>query len=176
MGHHIKAEKRRHSPTPRTPILVKKVDKKPSPKIATSKSVVHMEDKRSGTDDHLYSYSENTNCLNCFSKKMEINKLIDELAEVSERKEQLEKLLGNHQRKKKVSSKKVFKQKCSIKDKRSPSEHIISTCLSDDKEAKFYTGLPSVAHFELLYRFVYDKVKGMPYWRGRKNTLVNRIR
>ena len=49
----------------------------------------------------------------------------------------------------------------------------IDMYLKNDKQVHFYTGLPTVKHFELIYNYMYDKVKKMPYWRGDKRVVAN---
>ena len=48
--------------------------------------------------------------------------------------------------------------------------------LTSDKKVKYYTGLPSKAQYEVLFKFINSKMKKARYWRGDKNTVVNRVR
>jgi len=44
--------------------------------------------------------------------------------------------------------------------------------LVNDRNVKFYTGLLSKAVFDLLYKYVHDKVQEMHYWRGSTTTKI----
>jgi len=44
--------------------------------------------------------------------------------------------------------------------------------LVNDRNVKFYTGLPSKAVFDLLYKYVHDKVQQMHYWRRSTTTKI----
>ena len=74
---------------------------------------------------------------------------------------QLEQIVEEHERsqKKKTIRKSVIEVKSTSFD--------IDKYVKTDKQVHFYTGLPSEQHFNLLYDYVYDKVKVMSYWRGK---------
>ena len=49
--------------------------------------------------------------------------------------------------------------------------------MKNDKKCKYYTGLPSKEHFELILNYVQPKVEKMAYWRGTKYVIgVKQIR
>jgi DNA-binding NarL/FixJ family response regulator len=45
--------------------------------------------------------------------------------------------------------------------------------LSNDKQVKFYTGLPSKAHFDLLCEYIEPKMSKARYWHGPKKAVVH---
>ena len=164
----------------------------------------HQIDTTSGfkvENDH--SYSLQCSCVNlcCVSKQKTIQSLSDELIRLQEKHDTLCKEMETKTKqydeiiaikndelshknelcetktKQIESQKQQFKRSlASVKNVNLLSKHqaIVSNVLSTDQKTKFYTGLPTIGHFDLLFRFVKPKCEKMKYWKGRKNTVVNK--
>ena len=53
---------------------------------------------------------------------------------------------------------------------------LVLECLKNDSQVRYYTGIPNRKTFNLIYEYVLPKVRNMPYWRGHKNTVINKVR
>ena len=107
------------------------------------------------TSDHTYSL-QLCPCGNqcCHDKQILIQQLRKRIAE-------LELIADEHARSKKRSV--VHRNVVEVKSNRLD----INLYLKNDEQIHFYTGVPTLSHFNLLYDFVYEKVRNMSYWRGK---------
>lgn len=162
MGHDDLAsnKKKRKPPVNRCTISKRtKLTYKPT----VSDNTCSVGNESTSIEDNSDCVEKDDNCQECSNKETIIKKLEENFLE-------LEGLLEAEKLKKKEN---IIKEESNAVEK---STFLLLNCLKSDSQVKFYTGLPSIKLFNLLYRYLYDKVKDMPYWRGRKNTVVTRVR
>ena len=176
MGHEKIRKKRRRSPKHRSPSHVRRV-KRTKPEETDVSETENLDVTPENFDgssadcvdsspipdahDHEYHYKSSADCQSCFDKQMTINHLIERITELEERLQDE----MNRNKRSQITKEKVTK-----------AARCQTLCLRTDDQVRFYTGVPSVKMFDLLYSYVLPKVDKMRYWRGTKNTLVNRVR
>ena len=70
----------------------------------------------------------------------------------------------------------LIKMKQSTKQRRCEKEKpMFEQLLTDDTKAKFYTGLPNFALFNLLFDCIELKVRKMRYWYGVTNVISAKV-
>lgn len=165
MGHNSSSLKRkvRKPPTQRQfplPKRKKDITLTPSQNVCDSNMEDNTKSQENTQDnvvnDHCYSVNccvgSCAECV-CCRKKEKTN--IDNLNLISNLLEKIETLESQLEQEKNKNSD-IHKQLHEVINERSKSkaDEMLETCLSSDKNVKFYTGLPSKAHFELLHEYL----------------------
>ena len=175
MGHNLPArsKKRRKSPTKRQKTQPKRQKKEKSatlnksfdmkeaststPKrshdeqLEGSKNSMNFDASNSTYVEHSYSVSA-CQCVNaCCIEKQEV---------IVQLRKQVHNLEYELQIERQKRSRVIRKQVVEVTNKSVD----VNQYIANDKQVVFYTGVPSVAHFNHLYEFVHEKVKKMRYW------------
>jgi hypothetical protein len=129
------------------------------PMMESCSNDVALCDPQAALGDHTYFRTGCTECNDCLKRQKILN-------EQSEKGFLLEENLDSIR-----NEKELLKKKLQSKKHEEKYMDMINTCLCDDKQVRFYTGLRNLGHFNFVQDLISNKIKLTPYWRRKKNIM-----
>ena len=163
--HFVDGEPTFDSPCPTLNMGYLKPTKKPQRHISHQEltvvkdSTVAMVGQASSSSDHLYCKNEDAACMACNDKNQVLKSMADEITSLNKQKEVLEEDIIR-------LSEDVKQLKIAMNSRKAFSTRTIKS----DAKMRFYTGIQTIAMFNVMFSLIKPYVQKLVFWRGSKVT------